>query len=190
MECFSQLLDDPRACRMLCDIEVQDTPTIVTDDEKAIEHPEGDRRSREEVHRGNRFPVITEKGKPALGRLRISRCPFIQRKMVRSETSNLSMRSSPWMRGAPHVGFSATIRKINSRTSFDVCCLPAGLLTLEISFQYKRNPPLCQRTTVSGVTAMRDRCHPDQNRRTATQKSLSSRSSLGRRCRRFRTASC
>src|SRR5260221_11320158 len=75
-KCFSQLLDDPRACRMLCDIEVQDAPTIVTDDEKAIEHAEGDRRNGEEVHRGNRFPVITEKGKPALGRLRISRGPF------------------------------------------------------------------------------------------------------------------
>jgi hypothetical protein len=61
---------------MLCDIEVQDTPTIVTDDEKAIEHAEGDRRNSEEVHRGNRFPVITEKGKPARGRLRISRRPF------------------------------------------------------------------------------------------------------------------
>ena len=61
---------------MLCDIEVQDTPTIVTDDEKAIERAKGDRRNREEVHRGNRFPVITEKGKPALGWLRISRCPF------------------------------------------------------------------------------------------------------------------
>ena len=61
---------------MLCDIEVQDAPTIVTDDEKAIERAEGDRRNSEEVHRGNRFPVITEKGKPALGRLRISRCPF------------------------------------------------------------------------------------------------------------------
>src|SRR5260370_13854278 len=75
-KCFSQLLDDPRACRMLCDIEVQDTPAIVTDDEKAIEHAEGDRRNSEKVHRGNRFPVITEKGKPALSRLRISRCPF------------------------------------------------------------------------------------------------------------------
>src|SRR5258706_4309909 len=73
---FSQLLDDPRACRMLRDIEVQDTPTIMTDDEKTIEHAEGDRRNSEEVHRGNRFPVITDKGKPALGRLRISRCPF------------------------------------------------------------------------------------------------------------------
>jgi hypothetical protein len=75
-KCFSQLLDDPQACRMLGDIEVQDTPTVVTDDEKAIKHAEGDRRNSEEVHRGNRFPVITEKGKPAPGRLRISRRPF------------------------------------------------------------------------------------------------------------------
>src|SRR5437879_225367 len=75
-KCFSQLLNDPHACRMLGDIEVQDATTIVTDDEKAIEHAEGDRRNSEEVHRGNRFPVIAEKGKPARGRLRISRCPF------------------------------------------------------------------------------------------------------------------
>ena len=48
---------------MLCDIEVQDATTIVTDDEKAIERAEGDRRNSEEVHRGNRFAVITEKGR-------------------------------------------------------------------------------------------------------------------------------
>src|SRR5882724_2338141 len=101
---------------MLCDIEVQDTPTVVTDDEKAIEQAEGDRRNSEEVHRGNRFTVITEKGKPAPGRLRISSlgARFIQREIVRSETSQPSMRSSPWMRGAPQVEFSTTIRKINS----------------------------------------------------------------------------
>ena len=61
---------------MLCDIEVQDTPTVVTDDEKTIERAEGDRRNREEVHRGNRFTVIPEKGKPAPSRLRISRRSF------------------------------------------------------------------------------------------------------------------
>jgi len=61
---------------MLCDIEVQDRPTVVTDDEKAIELAEGDRRNSEEVHRGNRLPVTAEKGKPAPGRLRISRSPF------------------------------------------------------------------------------------------------------------------
>jgi len=49
---------------MLCDIEVRDTPTVVTDDEKAIERAEGDRRNSEEVHRSNRFPVTAAKGKP------------------------------------------------------------------------------------------------------------------------------
>src|SRR6266853_3037117 len=61
---------------MLCDIEVQDTPTVVTDDAKAIERAEGDLRNSEEVHRGNRFTVIAEKGKPAPGWLRISKRPF------------------------------------------------------------------------------------------------------------------
>ena len=74
-KCFSQLLDDPQACRMLCDVEVQDAPTVVTDDEKTIKGAERDRRNREEVHCGNRFPVIAEKGKPAPGWLRISRRP-------------------------------------------------------------------------------------------------------------------
>src|SRR5437763_1451789 len=40
---------------------------------------------------------------------------FIQREIVLSERSKPSMRSSPWIRGAPQVGFSTTIRKINSR---------------------------------------------------------------------------
>jgi len=47
---------------MLCDIEVQDAPTIVTDDEKAIERAGGDRRNSEEVHRGNRFPDLCSDG--------------------------------------------------------------------------------------------------------------------------------
>ncbi len=49
---------------------------------------------------------------------------------------------------------------------------PDRLPDLGNQLPVKRNPPLCQRTTVSGVTAMRDCCDPDQNRRTATQKSL------------------
>ena len=77
---------------------------------------------------------------------------FIQREIVRSETSKPSLRSSPWIRGAPHVGFSRTMRKINPRTSFGVCLLPFGFLTFEISLQYSRKPVRCQRTTVSGET--------------------------------------
>jgi hypothetical protein len=70
---------------------------------------------------------------------------------------------------APQVGFSATIWKINSRTSFGVRLLPTCVRTLEISLQYVRKPARCQRTTVSGVTTMRDCFHPDQNRRTPTR---------------------
>jgi len=120
---FSQLLDDPRACRMLCDIEVQDAPTIVTDDEKAIEHAEGDRRNSEEVHRGNRFPVIAEKGKPALGRLRISRCPFHPTRDrslrdIKTEHEKLAMnawRSPRWvLNNHPENQFSNFVRCLSS----------------------------------------------------------------------------
>ena len=115
---------------------------------------------------------------------------FIQREIVLSERSKPSMRSSPWIRGAPQVGFSATIRKINSLTSLDVGLLPTGVLAREISRQYKRKPARCHRTTVSGVTTSSDGFHPDQNPRTATPKSLSSTPILGFGCRRFSTRSC
>jgi hypothetical protein len=55
---FPQLLDDPQVRRMPGDIEMQDAPTTVADDEEAVEHPESDRWNREEVHRGDGFPVV------------------------------------------------------------------------------------------------------------------------------------
>jgi len=67
------------------------------------------------------------------------------------------------MRGAPHVGFSATIRKINSLASFETLLLPACFLTLEMKLQYRRKPARCQRTTVSGVTTIRPFFQEDQN---------------------------
>ena len=82
------------------------------------------------------------------------------------------------------------MRKIKSRTSFDVGLLPTCVLAREISRQYKRKPARCHRTTASGVTTISDCFHPDQNRRTATQKILSSGPILGLGCRRFSTASC
>ncbi len=115
---------------------------------------------------------------------------FIQREMVLSERSKPSMRSSPWIRGAPQVGFSATIWKINSRMSFVVCFLSTCFWTLEISLQYIRKPARCQRTTVSGVTTRRACFHPDQTRRAITQKSLSRSPRLGRGCLRFSITSC
>src|ERR1022692_2665364 len=94
------------------------------------------------------------------------------------------------MRGAPQVRFSATMRKIRSRTSLGTLFLPTRLLTFEIRVQYRRKPALCQRTTVSGVTTIRDSFQSDQHRRASTQKSLSSTRSLGLGCLRFKTVSC
>src|SRR5271165_419909 len=76
------------------------------------------------------------------------------------------------MRGAPQVGFSATIRKIKARTSLLTLLRPPTRLTLEIHVQYKRNPARCQFTTVLGVTKMSGFLHPDQNVLNATQNSL------------------
>src|SRR4029077_14342697 len=70
---FPQLLNDPCARRMLRNIEVQNMPPVMANDEKAIERAERKGRYREEVHRGNRFPMIAEKREPAFSRFRISR---------------------------------------------------------------------------------------------------------------------
>src|SRR5580692_11398581 len=76
------------------------------------------------------------------------------------------------MRGAPQVGFSATMRKIKARTSLLTRFRPPICLTLETHVQYKRNPARCQFTTVLGVTKTRGCLHPDQQILNATQNSL------------------
>src|SRR5713226_955045 len=175
---------------MACYVEVQDAPAIMANNEEAVEKTEGDRRNGEEIHGGDGFTMMRRKAKhrrPGSGSLGAR---FIQREMLRSDTSKPSIRSSPWMRGAPQVGFSATTLKIKSFTSFESLFLPTRFLTLEIKLQYRRKPALCQRTTVSGVTTMRDCFHPDQNRRVTTQKSMSSMRSLGLGCLRFSTVRC
>ena len=90
-----QLLDDPTACRMLGDVEMQDTPAIVTDDKEAVENTEADRGHGEEVHGRNCFPVIRKKHAPALGWLGSFGALFIQREMVLSDTSKPNRKSSP-----------------------------------------------------------------------------------------------
>ena len=62
-----QLLDDPTARRMLRDVEMQNTPAIVADDKETVEDTERGRGHSEEVHHGNRFPVILKKCAPTLG---------------------------------------------------------------------------------------------------------------------------
>jgi len=56
------------------------------------------------------------------------------------------------MRGAPQVGFSATVRKIKARTSLLTRFRPSTCLTLQTQAKYKRNHARSQFTTVLGVT--------------------------------------
>src|ERR1700752_3825273 len=100
------------------------------------------------------------------------------------------MSSSPWMRGARQVGFSATVLKISSRISFLTGLLPIGLRTREISRQYSWKPVRCQPATVSGDTTISADFHEDQKGCRDTQNNLSPAASLGRGLWRLNTTNC
>jgi hypothetical protein len=115
---------------------------------------------------------------------------FTQRETVRSEMSKPSLSSSPCIRGAPQVGFSVTMRKINSRSSLVNGFLPPTRRVRESHAQYNRKPARCQRTTVAGVTTISELFQPDHNFLSATQNSLSRLPSRGRGHLAWRASSC
>ena len=63
-EGFAHLLDNPGTGRIPCDIEVQDSSTVVADDEENLKDVEGERRDREEIHCRDGFAVITQERQP------------------------------------------------------------------------------------------------------------------------------
>jgi hypothetical protein len=79
---------------MLSNVEMHDFPPVMVADEEAVESTKCDRRHGEEIHCGSRFTVISQKSQRFNG----SGCVgarLIQRETVLSETSKLSIRSSP-----------------------------------------------------------------------------------------------
>jgi hypothetical protein len=86
------------------------------DYKKAVQDTKCERRNGKEIHRCDGFTVIVKKYLPAPSCFRILGAFRVQRETVRSEILNPSFSNSPWMRGAPQVGFSATMRKIRSAT--------------------------------------------------------------------------
>ena len=63
-KCFPQLLHDPETARVARDVEMQDAPTIMANEEKTVEDSEGDRVHGKEVHCGNDFAVILDECLP------------------------------------------------------------------------------------------------------------------------------
>ena len=72
-KCLPQLLNNPRAGRMLGHIAMKDATPVVRNDEEAEENAKSERRHGEEVHRGDGLTMITQKRRPSFCRLRISR---------------------------------------------------------------------------------------------------------------------
>jgi len=67
---------------MAGDVEVEDTPAIMTDDEEAVQEAEGDGGHREEVHGRNGFAMIAKKTQLSASCFWIAGCSLIQREML------------------------------------------------------------------------------------------------------------
>jgi len=98
------------ASQMLRDVNVQDAPPIMADDEEAVEYAEGNRWHSKEIHGCNGFPMVSKRGQPALGPVGISRRSFHPTGDGSLGEVKAEHEEFPWIRGAPQVGFSATIR--------------------------------------------------------------------------------
>lgn len=116
-------------------VEMQDLTAVVAQDEKTIEKAESHRRHGEEAHRGDGSPVIPQECHPSLGSFGISGCaahPPGDRSRGEIKTEHEEFSVYP---RRSQVEFSATIRKIKSRTSFESLLLPAGFRVQEIKRQ-------------------------------------------------------
>ena len=95
-----------------------------------------------------------------------------------SPTSMPSLRSSPWMRGAPQSGLSRLIFRISLRISFDTGGRPRWpRRTFQV--QNSRNPLRCHAMTVSGLTMHRAERHSFQAPQNQAQRNRSNRLNFG-----------
>ena len=175
-----RLLHNPLARRMLGDVAVQDAPPVMSDHEKTVQHAKPDGGNREEVHRGNHFLMVAQKGQPSFTWLRVpwrSFHPAGDRPFRNVKPEHQQFPMDAWRSPS---GVFRNHAEDQPRSSFGVGLRPTGHRIREISLQYMRKPARCQRTTVSGVTMMTACFHRDHNRLTATQKSLSNRLRAGR----------
>src|SRR5213593_228605 len=65
--CFPQLLERPRRCRMRGHIDVQESAACIFNDHKHVERTKGCRDHDTEVARHHGLGMVAHKGSPALG---------------------------------------------------------------------------------------------------------------------------
>src|ERR1700755_440370 len=119
--------------------------------QQAVEQTKRDCRHDEHIHRGDAVGMIAKERPPALdgGSLRLAMylatlvCPI----------SMPSLRSSPWIRGAPHSGLAMLISRISLRISGATLGRPPR--RRDFHRQYDLNPVRGHLITVSGFPIAR-----------------------------------
>src|SRR3982074_372323 len=125
--------------------EPQKLPPAMTHNQQAIEQPERDCRHHEQVHRGNPISMVTKERPPSLRGRNPLRTIYLATLVW--PTSMPSLRSSPWIIGAPHNGLTTLIWRISWRISTVTAGRPQRCV--DFHRQYDLNPARCQRITVS-----------------------------------------
>src|ERR1700739_803627 len=122
-KCFSYLTCNPFGRGICCDVDPDEVSPFEPDDDEGIEQVENDSWDNEQVPSGNIWRVVVQEGSPPWpgGARRIT----MYLATLDCATSNPSLSSSPWMRGAPQSGFSMLIRRISARSSVSICGRPA-----------------------------------------------------------------
>src|SRR5450631_3468530 len=120
-KCFRYLTCNPFCRRICCDVDPDQVSAVEPDYDEGIEQVETDSWNNEQVHGGNVRRVVAQEGSPSLAGWPPS---FDHLATLDCATSNPSLSSSPWMRGAPQSGFSTLIRMINARSSVSICGRP------------------------------------------------------------------
>jgi hypothetical protein len=113
----------------------------------------------------------------------------MSRATVRCETSNPSLSSSPWMRGAPQSGFASAMVRMRFASSEATRGRPVRPRR-DFQVQKAGKPSRCHRITVSGRTRCNASRHPAHHFESHTQRRRSKRPNCGRFDRRRRRASC
>src|SRR5467141_3698853 len=121
-KCLRYLTCNPFRRRICCDVDPDEVSAVEPDDDEGIEQVEADSWNNEQVHGGNVRRVVTQEGSPSLA----GWPPPIDHVLATLDcaTSNPSLSSSPWMRGAPQSGFSTLTRRINTRSPVSICGRP------------------------------------------------------------------
>src|ERR1035437_6740344 len=161
---------------MCGDVEMHDPPAVVSQHQEHVQHVKANGRHREEVDRNRGLHVVFQEGPPSL-RSGFRRWTMYLLTLV-SPMSMPSLRSSPWMRGAPRIEFSRLIFRISLRISFDTGGRP-GWPRRTFQIQNSRNPLRCQAMTVPGLTMQRAERYSAQTPQNQTHRNRSNRLSFG-----------